>query len=565
MRHTVLKHWRLVLVALMPLSMLIAATASLCHMHFGNHSRIRRETTFTRQGLRGGVYDRNGSDFPMAVSLPGRRFSLDPKSVKPEHNREQMARIIGEFFNRPYSEIVELYARTNSRYIYLGTSLDDAVYTTLTNRNNFSGLSIEDEEVRHYSQERRMSHVLGFVNKMGIGGAGIEQQYNKFLTGSPGEKRTTVDGKRRVTGDVESTDIPAIRGADVFLTLDHNIQYVVESALKDVVEQFTADGAWSIVQLVKTGEILAMASYPDFAPDSYNDESIDRWRNSAVAAVYEPGSIMKGVAVAAALNERIISPNTMFDTGAGTWFHAGKPLRDHVTGYVSTSTAIKKSSNIACAKIGLMLNNQRMEAYLRAFGFGDRLGIDLPGEECGILGRAKTWDKVKPTRIPIGQGVAVTGLQMINSYTTIANGGNLMRPYVVSRVVSPSGEVILENKPRVIGRPIRPEVARVMREMLLGVTEEGGTGRRAVVEGYTVAGKTGTAQKAVRGGYSSTDYYASFVGFVPAREPVFSVLVSVECPQPQHTGGFVAAPVFARIASATAQYLAIQPDIVDDE
>jgi len=181
------------------------------------------------------------------------------------------------------------------------------------------------------------------------------------------------------------------------------------------------------------------------------------------------------------------------------------------------------------------------------------------------LARSKDWSKLTPTRVPIGQGIAVTGLQMINAYSTLANDGMMMRPYLVDKIVAPTGETVFKAQPSVLGRPVRPEVARMVREMLIGVTEEGGTGKRATVPGYSVGGKTGTAQKAVAGGYSSTDYYASFVGFVPAHKPVFSVLVTVERPRPQHTGGFVSAPVFAKIAAATARYLEVPPDQPVDE
>jgi cell division protein FtsI (penicillin-binding protein 3) len=276
--------------------------------------------------------------------------------------------------------------------------------------------------------------------------------------------------------------------------------------------------------------------------------------------VYEPGSIMKAVTVSAVLNERLVTPNTVMDAENGVYMYAGKPLRDHATGQMTVATALAKSSNIVCAKLGLQLGSQRLDAYLRGFGFGNTLDIDLPGEERGLIGNWKRWDKLKPTRVPIGQGVAVTGLQMVNAYSTIANGGKLMRPYVVDRIASPTGEVVFQTKPHVLGTPIRPEVAQAVREMLIGVTEEGGTGKRANVKGYTIAGKTGTAQHAVPGGYSNTDYFASFVGFVPARNPVFSVLVTVDRPRPQHTGGYVAAPVFAKIAAATTLYLEVPPD-----
>jgi cell division protein FtsI/penicillin-binding protein 2 len=228
---------------------------------------------------------------------------------------------------------------------------------------------------------------------------------------------------------------------------------------------------------------------------------------------------------------------------------------------IDVITLLKKSSNIGAARLALMLGNRRMEAYLRAFGFGDSLGIDLPGEERGILHPSRRWSQLSPTRIAIGQGVAVTALQMLNAYCAIANQGQLMWPHVVSRIEAPSGERLYEATPRVLARPIRPEIAAEIRKMLVGVTEEGGTARRAAVAQYSVAGKTGTAQIPMHGGYSDKDYWASFVGFCPAEKPEFGVIVVVERPTPQHTGGFVAAPAFGRIAEAVAHYLEIPSDL----
>ena len=558
---------RIWLVALSLLLAFCGLGAKLCYLHLSNHSKVTgREYKRVLLGLRGGIYDCNGKQYPMAVSLPARLFYLDPKAVKKEHDVRQIAQKVAQRLDLSEESVLAQFKRTDSRYIKLGISLDDEVFEALSDPKTISGVASEDIVIRRYPQGRRMSHVLGFVNNMSVGGAGIEQQFNSYLTGTPGLIEGEKDAGRREIFSRRKIHVPPIAGSDIYLTLDHRIQYEVERAIQEVVEKFDALSAWAIVQHISTGKILAMASFPDFEPERYTETTLDVWRNNALAIVYEPGSIMKAVTVAALLNERLATPETEYEVGEGGWFYAGKPLRDHVYGRVSVSTALKKSSNIACAKMGLRLGPQKLEAYLRAFNFGSKLGIELPGEENGILARAKQWDKLKPTRIPIGQGIAVTGLQMINAYSTLANDGRMMRPYVVDRIVSPSGEVIMRAKPEVIGCPVRPEVARAVREMLTGVTEEGGTGKRASVKGFSIAGKTGTAQKAVPGGYSSTDYYASFVGFVPASKPVFSVLVSVERPRPQHTGGFVAAPVFARIATATARYLALDPDLpLDDD
>ncbi len=540
--------------------------AKLAYLHLSDHSKVTgREYKRTLLGLRGSVFDCNGQQSPMAVSLPARQFYIDPQSVKKEHDVRQIAKTVADCLSLKESDVLEKFRQTDSRYIKLGCSLDDHVFEVLSDSKHISGIGWEDLVIRRFPQGRRMSHVLGFVNNMGVGGAGIEQQFNRYLTGTPGLIEGEKDAGRREIFSRRKVYVPAITGSDVYLTLDHNIQYEVERAVQETVEKFEATAGWAIVQRIKTGAILAMASYPDFEPENYTDTALDIWRNNALAIVYEPGSIMKAVTVSAVLNERLVTPDTMIDVGEGVWFYAGKPLRDHAHGRISVSTALKKSSNIACAKMGLMLGNRKLEAYLHAFNFGNKLGIELPGEEKGILARVKDWDKLKPTRIPIGQGVAVTGLQMINVYSTLANDGVMMRPYVVEKIVSASGETVFKAKPEIIGRPIRVDVARKVREMLIGVTEEGGTGKRASVPGYSVGGKTGTAQKAVPGGYSSTDYYASFVGFVPAHEPVFSVLVTVERPRPQHTGGFVSAPAFAKIATATARYLEIDPDMPPEE
>lgn len=540
--------------------------AKLCYLHLSNHSRVTgREYKRVLLGLRGGIYDCNGKQYPMAVSLPARLFYLDPKSVKKEHDVRQIAQTVAQQLDLSEDEVLAQFKRTDSRYIKLGISLEDRVFAALSDEKTISGVASEEIVIRRYPQGRRMSHVLGFVNNMGVGGAGIEQQYNSYLTGTPGLIEGEKDAGRREIFSRRKIHVPPIAGSDIFLTLDHRIQYEVERAIREVVEKFDALSAWAIVQHVSTGKILAMASFPDFEPEKYTETTLDIWRNNALAIVYEPGSIMKAVTVSALLNEKLATPETEFEVGEGVWFYAGKPLRDHVYGRITVSTALKKSSNIACAKMGLQLGSQKLDSYLRAFNFGSKLGVELPGEENGILARAKHWDKLKPTRIPIGQGIAVTGLQMINAYSTLANEGRMMRPYVIDRIVSPGGEIVMQSKPEVIGRPVRPEVARAVREMLMGVTEEGGTGKRASVSGFSIGGKTGTAQKAVPGGYSSTDYYASFVGFVPASQPVFSVLVSVERPRPQHTGGFVSAPVFARIAAATARYLALEPDLPADD
>ncbi|MCL2104667.1 MAG: penicillin-binding protein 2 [Kiritimatiellaeota bacterium] len=538
--------------------------ARLGYFHLANHSRVERPYTQKLLGLRGRIFDRNGA--LMAASLPMWRFFVDPQAVHPKHNKTFIINTVSDMLDVPRDEVAALFAKTNARNQALCVSTSQSAHKVLLcDPKNISGIGAKEVAVRIYPQGNRMAHLIGFVNWEGVGVAGVEQRQESNLKGVPGWRSGEVNANGKVIGGRSEMYTPAIPGNDVSLTLDNNIQYVVEQALKEVVETFQAASAWAIVQDVRTGAILAMATDPNFNPGNHTDVSTEAWRNHAVSVVYEPGSIMKAMIVAAALKEKLVTPDTAMDAENGVFMYMGKPLHDHVTGWMTVATALAKSSNIICAKIGLILGPQRMHTYLQDFGFGNPLGIELPGEEKGLLGNWKTWDKLTWSRVPIGQGVAVTGLQMVNAYSAIANGGKLMRPYVIDRVVSPTGEVIHQGMPEIIGEPIPPEVARAVREMLLGVTEEGGTGKRADVKGYTVAGKTGTAQHAVRGGYSTIDYFASFVGFVPARNPVFCVLVTVDRPRPQHMGGYVAAPVFQKIATFTARYLEVPPDVPNEK
>jgi cell division protein FtsI (penicillin-binding protein 3) len=570
--------------------------AKLCCEHMKTpDGEVAKTRDYDRvlKAVRGKIYDCNGTRNPMAMSLYTRVYFVDPhpNSVELTHrtNLVPVVRSLADAFgvdekkiwqkyltispegyqallhNNPDRELWGRYRGRNRRNV-IAVSPDEDVYTVVTNRALVSGVGIENKVVRTYPGRRRMSHVLGFANNQGVGSAGVESRYDSYLRGVDGRVEGQKDARGHIISYRRNMIAEPIDGSDVFLTLDDSIQLITEKALRNVVGQFGAEGGWAIVQRVKSGAILAMASFPDFEPEYYNNVNSNIWANKTITVNYEPGSVMKPVLACAALNHGIIDENTLIDAGLSkVWFYGGKPLRDHVTGQIDLRKALVKSSNIYFGKLGLMMGNECIYRYLRGFNFGSKLGIDLGGEQFGILHQPQRWDSLSPTRIPMGQGVAVTALQMINAFSCIANDGVLMKPYVVDRVVSQKGEVMFKNTPTVIGRPVRKEVARTIREMMIGITRPGGTGTRAAVEGYTVAGKTGTAQKPVAGGYSQTDYYATFVGFIPAVNPEIAILVTVDTPRPQHTGGFVAAPVFAEIASTVVQYLEIPPDDLETQ
>lgn len=544
----------------------------LFSLHLGDHPTVN-DSSYHKSfpAVRGIIFDRGEN--PIAVNQPGYRIYLDPRgpvNEKKGQSKEKTARRVSQLTGKSYGDVYGIITGdSRNRYIVQGVTFDPSALDLRTNDHAYCCVGIEPIMHRHYPQGRSFSHILGFVSgqdQIGRNG-GVEQRANSYLHGTAGFYDSHCTRGRAEIRERRISTVDPINGASVYLTIDQNLQKSLVDTLYEAVTNAHALGGRAIIQLVDTGEILAMASIPDFDPAAYQEYTGKARRNRTIGEIYDPGSTMKSIVVAAGLNEGFITPDSTYDVGNRSWYYGGHVLHDHAQGIIDIRTIIKKSSNIGAAKIGLDLGNKRLESYLRAFGFGKRTGIDLPGEERGILVPHERWDKVKPTRISIGQGISVTPMQMLNAYCTIANGGRLMRPYVISRIVSPSGEMLFRNEPKVQGRPISPEVAADMRSMLQSVTEMGGTARRAAVCGYSVAGKTGTAQmttkdpKTGRWGYSHTDYWASFAGFVPADHPVFGVIVVIDRPRGYHTGGVVAAPVFSKVAAFTAQYMEIPIEV----
>ncbi len=543
--------------------------------------------------LRGNIFDCKGRY--MAMSFYDREFFVDPhqNEVKLEHRTNIVSLVsnVSELFDLDKEDVWKKYIslsgsdynevllnrdadscwrqyRAHNRNNFLIRSNSTNILAVVTNQSSVSGIAFKDVIVRDYPEGRGMSHVLGYVGQIKknkssefTGCAGIELKFNKRLTGSNGIIEGKTDARRRRLPGRESFLAKVIPGQDIYLTLDCHIQHVAEKVLRETVSKFQALGGWVIVERVKTGEILAMASYPDFCPKYYSNVPREFFGNNAIRVNYEPGSAMKPITACTALNAGVISENTVIDVGrTRVWFYAGRPLRDHATGLINLNKALVKSSNIYFGKLGVMIGNKIMYQYLKAFNFDNVLGINLPGEAAGQVDDYKKWSKVRTTRAPIGQGVAVTALQLANAYACIANDGDLLKPHVVRKIVTHKGEVVVNNEPELIGRPVRKDVARTVRRMMIGVTRPGGTGTRAAVKGYTVAGKTGTAQKIVNGAYSQTDFYATFAGMIPATQPEVVILVTIDKPRPQHTGGYVAGPAFSKIASETVKYLLIPPD-----
>lgn len=560
---------RAVVVAVGLLSILAALGAHLGSLHFGSNDElwnlVSAQQNVQKDYLfgRGRILDRNGH--LLAFERPASHVHVSPEDIRRSGKTERVADLLSTSLDMDRSEILTILNR-KGRYDDLVKRFVPGPIVDQLATNHIYGLMFKDAHIRVYPYRERMAHVLGFTNWEGVGSAGVEQKLDLYLRGTPGILIGRRDRRARELYQHRQLYIESQEGANVELTLDQNIQLMVEGALEEAVTQHKAKGGWAIVQNVATGEILGMASLPSYDPMNFFGSSDEQLRNQAVSTVYEPGSTLKVLSIATAIEAGAVNEDSVFDCEMGQWYFAGRPLNDHHPyGRLSVADILKKSSNIGTAKVVLEIGAKRLDEGLRSFGLGSTSGILLPGEERGLFSPYTTWSKVRLTRVPMGQGIGVTALQLLNAICAIANDGYLMKPMIVRRIVHRNGQSILEYEPEVLGRPISEKTARVMRRMMERVTDLDGTGRRARVEGYPVAGKTGTAQKPEAGGYSNSKHYASFVGFAPAQDPVIGIVVVVDEPQPIHSGGYVAAPAWKRIAEQALPYLEVPARIADSE
>jgi cell division protein FtsI (penicillin-binding protein 3) len=550
---------------------LVGVDARLVYLHFHLGPGVDREARITAMRQfqerlavgRGKILDRNGN--VLAMDLVKQELCASPAEIAGNSNVQTVAETIGRILNVEPRVLMDRINRPERQFVYVagfGHMLEDDQAEALA-RAKLPGVFLKDAMTRLYPRGASLCHVLGYVN-LGPernGCAGIEQRWDRYLRGVPGLLVSERDGHRRELYDRRLLEIKPRPGASVTLTIDQYVQYIVERALENAVREQRAKAAWAIVENVRTGEILAMANVPVFDPRAFRETAPDSMRNRCIANNYEPGSTFKVTVVAAALNEKIVAPAQIFDCENGAWFYQRRPLHDfHPYGNLSVADIIKKSSNIGAAKIAVLLGNERLYAYLKQFGIGECTGIELPGEEGGLLWPVSKWTSISPTRIAIGHEVAVTALQMLGVLCAIANDGVRMKPYIVQQVVDADGSVLYQQAPVIVNQPIRPDTARLMKSLLVRVTEEGGTGARARVEGYNVGGKTGTAQKPVAGGYSDKLNMSSFMGFIPAEDPQLAIIVVLDEPNSDvRTGGYVAGPVFKEIAEQSVRYLDIAP------
>ena len=535
----------------------------LAVLHLGPHEarleQIERMHRFKQDvlGRRGTIIDGSGTVSLLALDLAADHVCADPHAILQADALVPTASRLAELLDLDTDAVAVQLHQPGRRYTRVRMFVPREISRVVA-EENLPGVFMRPAHLRYYPHGTLACHVLGFVNHEGMGSAGIEQQYHSYLRGRPGVIQGRLDALRREIYTERIVADPGEPGHTIELTLDHYIQLVVERVLDDLMATSQSKAVWAIVQDVRTGEILAMASRPAYDLNSFRHSTPDERLNRAIGVNYEPGSTLKGAAFAAALNEGLVTPETVFDCENGSWFYKGRRLRDvSPQGHLTVAEGLQKSSNILTAKMSLMLGNDRLYQYMRDFGLGQPLGIDLPGQEARIFDPPERWNGISPTRIPIGQGIATTALQVLSVYSTIANDGYRMRPYVVRRIRNADGDIIVENQPSVVTRVIRSDTAATMRRLLHMATEDGGTGRRARIAGMDVAGKTGTAQKPGPGGYSDTDYIASFAGFFPVDDPAVAIIVVADEPRPVTGGGRVAAPAFAEMAEEISRYMGL--------
>jgi len=526
--------------------------------------RGRRLEEKTR-GTRGRILDRKGNI--LAMDIAAQHLCVDPKFMMEYGNITNACAAIRRVVPLSHDEVWSLLDQPTRRYVRIKKYMRKKTLEPLRARK-LKGLIFEEVPVRNYPKGVLGSHVVGFANQEGVGSAGIEQKMNAHLQGSEGLLISQKDGRRREIYSHRTVNIEPEPGADVYLTIDQQVQHFAEKALDELVEKYQPQGAWAIVQKVQTGEILAMASWPVYDPNRFGSAPAEWIRNRAIGYTYEPGSVMKAMIIASALDAGVVSARDVFDCENGRWMYGGKALHDsHGEGLLCVADILKKSSNIGAAKIALKMGHERVYQSLRSFGFGAQTGLDLPGEEGGILWNPKRWSKISVTRLAMGHEINVTAMQMISALSTIANDGIRMRPLIIQKIVDADGQTVSKPLPEEVGCPVRPETAAQMRRLLGRVTQPGGTGTKAALQGYSVAGKTGTAQKVnlEEGGYYESKYIASFAGFLPVENPAISIMVVADDPQGAHYGGTVCAPAFRAIADQTVRYLRISPQGLPSE
>jgi cell division protein FtsI (penicillin-binding protein 3) len=504
-------------------------------------------------GKRGTIYDANLKE--LAISIDVTSIAAHPLKIE---NIPAAAKSLSIALKINHKSLTRKLA-PNKKFVWIKRKVTPKEAEAVKNLN-ITGVDFITEHKRFYPNKTLAAQVLGFTNIDDHGLEGLEFYYNHYLQGSASQYTILKDALGRGF-DAEKTTELNYKGNNLILTIDSIIQYITEKALEEAVKEFSAKSGMAIVMAPKTGAILAMAHYPFFNPNAINNFSQKIWRNKIITDPFEPGSTMKIFAAASAIETGNCSPNSIFYCENGAYRVGKHVIHDtHEHGWLSLQQIIKYSSNIGAVKFSAITGPKSLYKTLRDFGFGAKTEIDCPGETVGILAPYSQWTKIDAGTISFGQGISVSALQLISATSAIANKGVLMKPYIVQAITDQNGQLIKSFGPRKVKRVVSEKTARTLAIIMKTVITEGGTGVNAALEGYSVCGKTGTAQKIdEQGKYARGKYVSSFIGFLPEKMPKLVILVVIDEPEEQHYGSVVAAPVFKKIARKTLNYMNIRP------
>ncbi|HYI12792.1 MAG TPA: penicillin-binding transpeptidase domain-containing protein [Thermoanaerobaculia bacterium] len=529
------------------------------HEHYVAKAKQQQESTLALNPVRGSILDTRGR--VLAESVAAESIYADPQAVV---NRRAAAKALAGIRGIGLTaREIEAKLRGDGSFSWIARQLPLEV-TAEAKKLALPGVYFMEAHRRAYPRATLGASVLGYVGLDGNGLAGIEQTFEKHVSGKAGKVTVLRDARRGAY--LLGADGPnrPHDGSHVVLTIDAVVQFIAERALAKAVTARRALGGSVVVMDPNSGAILAMASYPTFDPNRFREFPAASWKNRAVQDLYEPGSTFKIITAAAGLEERLVTPSQVIDCGNGAITIGNITISehdDHRYEMLSFEDVIVKSSNVGTVRVGLSLGHERFYGWIRRFGFGERAGVPLPGESTGLLRKTDRWTPVSPASISIGQEIGVTPLQIVRAVSAVATGGLMAEPRIVQRVVDDEGKTVYEPARGAPRRVMTEKTAAVLNEILKAVVSRG-TGDQAALTEHVVAGKTGTAQKSGgRGGYMAGHYVGSFVGYVPADQPRLTILVVIDDPRGEHYGGVVAAPAFREIAEATLRYMGVAPSI----
>lgn len=541
------------------------------HHEFVERAQKQQQRTFEVAPRRGVLYDRNLRELAMTV-LVDSVYAVPSEITDKTQTAEQLASIVHTDPTDNFTSQQQVLARLNAsrNFAWIARKLDPQT-SQKVKELNLKGIYLQKEFKRFYPNNEIAAQVLGYVGVDDNGLGGLEQKFDQQLHGTPGHMLTALDARRHSYGSQEQEPKA---GSNLVLTLDENIQFMAERALDHAMQDTKAVNGTIVVQDVHSGQILALAIRPTFNPNDFRHATTELLRNHAVSDVYEPGSTFKLVTISSALEEKVTNPNEVFDCQMGKIVVNGRLIHDwHPFGALSTSEILWHSSDVGSIKIGLRLGDERFYKFIRSYGFGDRSGIELPAETRGLIKPPKRWSPSSIGSVSMGQEVGVTPIQLTSMVSTIANGGIYLPPHILlqatnemkgSSSLKPTGirTELPDPLPSGAHRVISTMTAAEMRKMMEGVVLFG-TGKKAMLNGYSSGGKSGTAQKIdVRTHtYSKTNYISSFAGIAPVNNPAIAIAVILDSPQGQHHGGAVGGPIFAEVAQQVLEYLGVPHDM----